>query len=163
VVDEALALRPDLVALTGDIVDGPVARLAADVAPLAELAHEGKAYFVLGNHDCYASADVWIAHFRKLGMRVLLNSHEVLHWCNARLLIGGVVDPAYGRVRPDARSAIDGASADLRLLLAHNPRLAPLGGEAGFDLQLSGHTHAGQFFPWTPELTLAASLRSDTQ
>jgi len=154
VVDEARALKPDLIALTGDIVDGPVERLANDVAPLAELARDGKAYFVLGNHDCYAGADVWVAHFRSLGMRVLLNSHEVISRGGARLLIGGVVDPAYGRVRPDARAAIAGGSGDLRLLLAHNPRLAQLGAEAGFDLQLSGHTHAGQFFPWTLAIRL---------
>jgi len=154
VVAEARALKPDLVALTGDIVDGPVARLAHDVAPLAELARDGKAYFVLGNHDCYAGADLWMAHFRSLGMRVLLNSHEVLTRRDARLLVGGVVDPAYHGVRPDARAAIAGGAADLRLLLAHNPRLAPIGAEAGFDLQLSGHTHAGQFFPWTLAIRL---------
>ena len=148
VVAEARALEPDLIALTGDIVDGPPARLAADVAPLAELAREGKAYFVLGNHDCYAGADVWVAHFRSLGMRVLLNSHEIIQRGAARLLVGGVVDPAYRRLRPQI--SLQGTpAADLRLLLAHNPRLAPLGAEAGFDLQLSGHTHAGQFFPWT--------------
>ena len=154
VVDEARMLKPDLVALTGDIVDGPVGRLASDVAPLAELAREGSAYFILGNHDCYAGADVWVAHFRALGMRVLLNSHEMAAKDGARVLVGGVVDPAYRHVRPDPRAAIDGGSADFRLLLAHNPRLAPLGAEAGFDLQLSGHTHAGQFFPWTLAIRL---------
>ena len=146
VVDETRALAPDLIALTGDIVDGPLARLAPGVAPLAELAREGKAWFILGNHDCYAGADVWIAHFRQLGMRVLLNAHEIVRKGSARLLIGGVVDPAYGRVRPGISIR---EPADFRLLLAHNPRLARLGAEAGFDLQLSGHTHAGQFFPWT--------------
>ena len=78
VVAKARALKPDLIALTGDIVDGPIARLAPDVAPLAELARDGKAYFVLGNHDCYAGADVWVEHFRSLGMHVLLNSHEII-------------------------------------------------------------------------------------
>jgi predicted MPP superfamily phosphohydrolase len=147
VVELTRSLRPDLVVLTGDIVDGPVERLAPHVAPLAELAKGGSAYFILGNHDCYAGAESWIAHFREMGMRVLLNSHEVVRKGNARLLVGGVVDPAYGRLRPEI--SIAGEPADFRLLLAHNPRLAPLGAAAGFDLQLSGHTHAGQFFPWT--------------
>jgi predicted MPP superfamily phosphohydrolase len=150
VVDLSRPLNPDLIVLTGDIVDGPVARLAPAVAPLAELAAGGKAFFILGNHDCYAGAESWIAHFRDMGMRVLLNSHEIVRRGSARLLVGGVVDPAYAKERPSADAAIAGAGpADFRLLLAHNPRLAPLGAAAGFDLQLSGHTHAGQFFPWT--------------
>jgi hypothetical protein len=57
-----------------------------------------------------------------------------------------VVDPAYGLLRPEISEP---EPADFRLFLAHNPRLAPLGAKAGFDLQLSGHTHGGQFFPWT--------------
>jgi uncharacterized protein len=148
VVDASRSLAPDLVALTGDIVDGALARLAPEVAPLAELARDGKAYFVLGNHDCYAGADIWGAHFRDMGMHVLLNEHTVVRKGTARLLVGGVVDPAYRRARPQI--SLDGApAADFRLLLAHNPRFAPRGAAAGFDLQLSGHTHAGQFFPWT--------------
>jgi len=77
VVDLSRSLRPDLVVLTGDIVDGPVERLAPHVAPLAELAKGGSAYFILGNHDCYAGADAWIAHWRQTGMRVLL-THSAL-------------------------------------------------------------------------------------
>jgi predicted MPP superfamily phosphohydrolase len=148
VVERALRLAPDLVALTGDMVDGPVERLAPHVAPLAALGAKGRAFFVLGNHDCYSGADAWIAHFSKMSMRVLLNEHAVLHKGAATLLVGGVVDPAY-RVRRPEISLEDAPRADFRLLLAHNPKLAPLGARAGFDLQLSGHTHAGQFFPWT--------------
>ena len=147
-VERARSLAPDLVALTGDMVDGPVERLAPHVAPLAELPRVAKTFFILGNHDCYAGADAWIAHFRALGAQVLLNSHAVLVKGAARMLVGGVVDPAYARARPEIAIPRD-AGADFRLLLAHNPRLAPLGARAGFDLQLSGHTHAGQFFPWT--------------
>jgi len=148
VVERARALAPDLVALTGDMVDGPVERLAPHVAPLAALAEGGRAFFILGNHDCYSGASAWIAHFRATGMRVLLNEHTVLRKGAAALLVGGVVDPAYHAQRP-AISLEDAPPADFRLLLAHNPKLAPLGARAGFDLQLSGHTHAGQFFPWT--------------
>ena len=143
VVDEVLQLKPDLVALTGDIVDGPVARLMHDVAPLAALS---PSYFILGNHDCYAGAESWMAHFREMGMTVLVNSSVVIKKGGARLLIGGVVDPAYRRLQPEIEIR---EPADFKLLLAHNPRLAPLGAKAGFDLQLSGHTHGGQFFPWT--------------
>jgi predicted MPP superfamily phosphohydrolase len=148
VVERVQALAPDLVALTGDIVDGPVDRLTPDVAPLAALAAEGRAFFVLGNHDCYSGAHAWIAQFRRMGMKVLLNEHAEFRKGTATLIVGGVVDPAYRDARP-AISLDDAADTQFRLLLAHNPKLAPLGARAGFDLQLSGHTHAGQFFPWT--------------
>ena len=148
VVERAQALAPDLVALTGDMVDGSVQRLEAEIAPLASLMESGKCFFVLGNHDCYSGARDWIAHFRRMGARVLLNEHTIFSKGAAALLIGGVVDPAYRDARPEI--SLEGApKADFRLLLAHNPKLAPLGARAGFDLQLSGHTHAGQFFPWT--------------
>ena len=83
-----------------------------------------------------------------MGVRVLLNEHAALHKGSATLVVGGVVDPAYRGARP-AISLDDAPNADFRLLLAHNPKFAPSGARAGFDLQLSGHTHAGQFFPWT--------------
>lgn len=143
VVDETRELRADIVVLTGDIVDGPVGKLAGDVAPLAALAN---AYFILGNHDCYAGAESWMAHFRQMGMTVLANASTVVRKGAARLLIGGMVDPAYRRLAPSIQIT---EAAEFKLLLAHNPRLAPLGAKAGFDLQLSGHTHGGQFFPWT--------------
>jgi len=148
-------LSPDLMALTGDFVDGPVARLAGEIAPLAGLQAPGGVFFITGNHEYYSGADEWIGHFRALGWRVLLNAHQMVEIRGARLLVGGVVDPAAriskGAInvpRPDLAAGQDQAAA-VRILLAHNPKLAPLGAAAGFDLQLSGHTHAGQFFPWT--------------
>jgi len=152
VVDMTRALAPDLVALTGDIVDGSVPRLAPHVAPLGALAGD-RAFLVLGNHDYYAGAERWTAHFETMGFRVLRNSHVTIARGAARLLIGGVIDfaarmrDASARPRPDL--ARDAAPAAYRVLLAHNPKIAPQAEEAGFDLQLSGHTHAGQFFPWT--------------
>lgn len=147
-------LAPDLIALTGDIVDGSVARLTRHVAPLAELEPKEKAFLVLGNHDYYSGAGPWIAQFQKMGLHVLLNSHALITRGSARMVVGGVVDPAVRLYdprqapRPDLAAAPEAGSA-FRLLLAHNPKLAPLAERAGFDLQLSGHTHAGQFFPWT--------------
>lgn len=152
VVRRCNTLGAHLVVLTGDIVDGAVARLAHDVEPLRGLRSVYGSIFILGNHDCYSGAGEWCAHFREMGMRVLLNEHWLLEHGDARLLVGGVTDPALKQSgqepRPDLAAA-PGVAADFRLLLAHNPSLAPLGERAGFDLQLSGHTHAGQFFPWT--------------
>lgn len=154
VVRLANALSPDIVALTGDLVDGSVARLAPHVAPLAELEPAGRVFFVPGNHEYYSGAKAWMAHFRTLGMRVLLNESVSLAHGGARMVVGGVGDPAarmYApgeQPRPELAVAPEAGRA-FRLLLVHNPKLAPLAEQAGFDLQLSGHTHAGQFFPWT--------------
>jgi len=147
-VARARVLAPDLVALTGDMVDGSVERLAPHIAPLSALAEGDRTFFVLGNHDCYSGAAAWVEYWRKTGVHVLLNEHTILRKGAATLLVGGVVDPAYRSARPEI-SLAGAPQADFRLLLAHNPGLAPLGARAGFDLQLSGHTHAGQFFPWT--------------
>lgn len=154
VVDIGNALEADLIALTGDIVDGSVSRLAAAVAPLAQLRARDGVVLALGNHDYYSGANAWSAHFRSLGIDVLRNEYRVLKRGDARLVVGGVTDPA-GQFekppevpRPDLAAGPPQLDAP-RILLAHNPKLAPLAERAGFDLQLSGHTHAGQFFPWT--------------
>jgi predicted MPP superfamily phosphohydrolase len=155
VVRMANALDADLVALTGDLVDGAVERLARQVEPLAELRAAARVFYVPGNHEYYSGAGPWLAHFRSLGFEVLLNEYATVSIRGARIIVGGVLDPAAARVlgplhvpRPDLAAGC-GEDAAFRLLLAHNPKLAPLAQAAGFDLQLSGHTHAGQFFPWT--------------
>ncbi len=148
VVERVRTLAPDFVALTGDMVDGAVERLAQDVAPLAALVVNYPVFFVLGNHDCYSGAREWISHFARMGARVLLNEHTVFRKGVATVIVGGVVDPAFADARPEI-SLENAPNADFRVLLAHNPKFAPLGAQAGFDLQLSGHTHGGQFFPWT--------------
>ena len=152
VVELTNAQQPDIVALTGDIVDGSVDALARHVAPLRDL--RARTFFILGNHDCYSGAAQWTAHFKAMGMDVLLNSGAWVAKGGAKLWVGGVVDPAARMADPGLvpradLAAAGGAGASCRILLAHNPKLAPLGARAGFDLQLSGHTHAGQFFPWT--------------
>ena len=149
VVRMANELKADLLALTGDFVDGSVPRLAPHVAALAELQPAERRFFVLGNHECYSGAAQWIEHFRASGLQVLLDEYRVLDFGGAKLVLGGVIDPATGRQPQPELAAGNGEGAALRVLLAHNPKIAPLAERAGFDLQLSGHTHAGQFFPWT--------------
>ena len=151
VVELAKSLDPDFVALTGDFVDGPVDRLGGHLQAFGEIAKHS--YFVTGNHEYYSGAGEWIAMFRKLGIPTLQNEHVVIERKHARLMIAGVNDPMARRYgddgAPDPQRAIAGSCTDFKLLLAHNPKIAPRAAEAGFDLQLSGHTHAGQFFPWT--------------
>ncbi|RPH44125.1 MAG: metallophosphoesterase [Burkholderiales bacterium] len=155
IVDAVNRLEPDLVAITGDLVDGGVPELAPHVAPLAGLRSRHGTFFVTGNHEYYSGAPAWIAALRGLGMRVLLNEHVVLRAGDASLVLAGVTDWSAGHFDPAQRSdpvaALAGAPADAgaRVLLAHQPRSAPGAAAAGFDVQLSGHTHGGQFLPWT--------------
>ena len=154
IVDVVNSLDVDLVAVTGDLVDGSVEQLAVHVEPLSHLRARHGAYFVTGNHEYYSGAVPWIAELRRLGLRVLLNQHVVLSHRGAPLLIAGVTDYSAHQFDPAQRSdpeaALAGAPPGLRprVLLAHQPRTAAAAADAGFDLQLSGHTHGGQFWPW---------------
>ena len=154
IVNKVNALGADAIAITGDLVDGSVQRLSLHTQPLARLAAPDGVYFVTGNHEYYSGAEEWIAEVRRLGVTVLLNKHVVRRRGAAALMIAGVADytahlfnPAH---RSDPRAAAAGApqDVDVRVLLAHQPRSAPEAAAAGFHLQLSGHTHGGQFFPW---------------
>lgn len=154
IVAQVNALGADMIAITGDLVDGSVRELAGHTAPLAALTAPHGAYFVTGNHEYYSGAAAWVIELRRLGLRVLMNEHVVLQHRGARLLVAGVTDYSAHRSDPQQRSdphtAMAGAPADVgvRILLAHQPRSAHAAEAAGFDLQLSGHTHGGQFLPW---------------
>ncbi len=154
VVDRVNALEADLVAITGDLVDGTVHELGPHVAPLAALASRHGTYFVTGNHEYYSGAHAWIVELRRLGVRVLLNEHVLLRHGGATLALAGVADWSAHHFdashRSDPQAAIAGLvdAAALRVLLAHQPRSAVAAARAGFHLQLSGHTHGGQFLPW---------------
>jgi predicted MPP superfamily phosphohydrolase len=147
-------LDADMVAVTGDLVDGSVAELAPEVADLARLSSRHGTFFVTGNHEYYHGAVPWIAELRRLGLRVLMNEHVVIEHHGEPLVVAGVADSSAHHFSPSHRSdphaAIAGAPARavMRLLLAHQPRSATAAAEAGFQLQLSGHTHGGQFWPW---------------
>ncbi len=154
IVDAVNDLEADMIAVTGDLVDGSVGQLARHTAPLARLCARHGAFFVTGNHEYYSGASAWVGEVRRLGLSVLMNEHVVLEHEGAAIVVAGVTDysahhfdPAH---RSDPAAAIAGAPSDagVRVLLAHQPRSAFAAAPAGFDLQLSGHTHGGQFFPW---------------
>ena len=154
IVQAVNALGADMVAVTGDLVDGSVHELGHHVAPLAELRSRHGTFFVTGNHEYYSGAAGWVVELRRLGLRVLMNEHVVLEHDTASLVVAGVTDHGAHHFEPSQRSdpqaAIAGAPphASMRLLLAHQPRRAEAAEQAGFQLQLSGHTHGGQFLPW---------------
>jgi predicted MPP superfamily phosphohydrolase len=154
IVDAVNALDADMIAVTGDVVDGSVKRLSSHTAPLGELSARYGAFFVTGNHEYYSGANAWVAEMQRLGLRVLLNEHVVLEHNGEAVVVAGVTDYSAHHFDPAQRSdpeaAIAGAPrrAGVKVLLAHQPRSAFAAAKAGFDVQLSGHTHGGQFFPW---------------
>lgn len=147
-------LNADAIAITGDLVDGSVRELASHVEPLAQLRARYGAFFVTGNHEYYSGERAWTRELRRLGLRVLMNEHVVVDHNDAKLVIAGVTDFSAHHFDPVNRSDPSAALADApldagaKILLAHQPRSAPQAAAAGFDLQLSGHTHGGQFWPW---------------
>jgi predicted MPP superfamily phosphohydrolase len=153
-VNRVNALGADMIAVTGDLVDGTVPQLAAHTAPLAGLSARHGAFFVTGNHEYYSGERAWTQELRRLGLRVLKNEHVVLQHDGAALVLAGVTDFSAHHFDPDQQSdpaaAIRGApaGAGARILLAHQPSSAEAAADAGFDLQLCGHTHGGQFWPW---------------
>lgn len=149
----ANSLSPDLIAFTGDLVDGTVGRLSEDVTPLSRLAAPLGAYFVTGNHEYYSGARVWIEEVRRLGLIVLENEHRIVGRGKGRLLVAGVNDFHAGRfyashASSPAKALIGAGRHHTRILLAHQPRSIFETALAGYHLQLSGHTHGGQYYPW---------------
>ncbi len=160
VVDTVNGLEPDMIAFTGDLVDGSVPYLRDDVAPMGQLSAPDGAYFITGNHEYYSGVLPWIDEVKRIGMIVLLNEHVVITRGNAQMTLAGVTDYTGGQFSPSHRSdphgAIAGApSSDLKVLLAHQPKSIYEASKAGYDLQLSGHTHGGQFFPGSTLARLA--------
>ena len=154
IVDAVNGLDADLIAVTGDLVDGSVLDLSRHIAPLGRLSSRHGTFLVTGNHEYYSGERAWTAEFTRLGLRVLLNEHVVVRHGGAPLVVAGVTDYSAHHFNPEQRSdpvaALFGAPTDAaaRILLAHQPRSASAAATAGFDLQLSGHTHGGQFWPW---------------
>jgi predicted MPP superfamily phosphohydrolase len=154
IVDAVNSLGADLIAVTGDLVDGSVKDLSPHIEPLGRLRARYGTYVVTGNHEYYSGEPAWTAEFRRLGLRVLLNEHVVVRHAGAPLVLAGVTDFSAHHFNPAQRSdpvaALSGAPSDaaVKILLAHQPRSAAAAANAGFDLQLSGHTHGGQFWPW---------------
>jgi uncharacterized protein len=154
IVEAVNRLKPDLVAITGDLVDGSVAELASQVEPLRRLVSREGSFFVTGNHEYYSGVDAWVAQLKRMGIRVLHNEHVLIGRGGSTLVLAGVPDFGgqhfHESHRSDPQLSLAGAPAGAaaRVLLAHQPRSAPAAARAGFDLQLSGHTHGGQFLPW---------------
>lgn len=147
VVAESNALKPDLVVITGDLVDGSVSARANDVRALGQLRAPDGVIAITGNHEYYGQYAQWMPAFRALGMQVLENSHTQVTRDGAGLTIAGVTDPVaarYGLPMPDLKAALAGADPKAPvILLDHRPVQARANAAQGVKLQLSGHTHGG--------------------
>jgi predicted MPP superfamily phosphohydrolase len=155
VVDKVNALKPDLITITGDMVDGSVEELSRHVAPIADLKAPLGVYFITGNHEYYSGVEAWCAHIASLGVRVLRNERVAIAAGEngGSFDLAGVDDwgsrqfPGEG---PDLPKALAGRDTGKTLiLLAHQPAAIHEAAEHGVDLQLSGHTHGGQIWPFT--------------
>ena len=146
VVERSNALRPDLVVITGDLIDGSPRARARDVAPLAGLAARHGVIASLGNHEYYFGAERWAHTIEGLGMRVLANRHVTIEHGGGVLTVAGVTDrvaPRFGMEGPDTARALAGARDAPVVLLSHQPIGVDGNAAAGIDVQLSGHTHGG--------------------
>jgi hypothetical protein len=153
VVDRANQVAPDLIVLTGDMVDGDVRSLADAVAPLAELSASQGVYLVTGNHEYYVGVESWLDEFTRLGVRVLRNERVSIGKGRDSFDLAGIDDynaAQFGRGHgADLDRALAGRDPDRELvLLAHQPRQVHDASRHGVGLQLSGHTHGGQIWPW---------------
>ncbi len=142
----------DAVVLTGDMSDGLPADLGELMKPICSLRQHDGIYFVTGNHEYYSSAQEWVEYFSENGVNVLQNSSSVIVRGDASLEIGGVNDHhAHQVVKEDRSSVADAFRGDkftTRILLAHQPLTIDKAVQYQVDLQLSGHTHGGQIFPF---------------
>lgn len=154
IVDKVNTLQAEVIAITGDLVDGRVEHLTEEVTPLAQLKATQGTYFVTGNHEYYSNAEPWLDRLRELEVDTLMNEHRVLQHKDSKLVLAGIADYSAHQFvdahRSDPHRAIANAPEDaaVRILLAHQPRSIFQALDAGYHLQLSGHTHGGQFWPW---------------
>lgn len=143
------AQNPHLIVLTGDIGDGPAKLHKLDADPLKNLRSELGVFYVTGNHEYYWNANDWMALFNNLKIIIVNNRAKVVNYQGSKVLVGGVPDPI-SQIAPNLAGILESVeNSDFKILLSHRPNIASEASLAGFDLQLSGHTHGGQFFPWT--------------
>jgi uncharacterized protein len=147
IVRELLQLHPDVLFIAGDLFDGTGVDLEPLTKPWAEFSAPFGAYFITGNHEQFTSPGKYLDAVRQSGIRVLENEKVVL---DGLQIVGvhyrdSVHEERFRSILQ--RIAVDRNTASI--LLVHNPNRLPLAEQAGISLQLSGHTHRGQFFPWT--------------
>ncbi len=142
--------HPNMVVITGDLVDHTISEIKEDLAPLQEI--QAPCYFILGNHEYFHNATEAIEHMRTLGIQVLLNEHVQIHDGEYHFNLVGLTDvigERIGEYPMDIAKAYKGLDETLpTLVLAHQPKTILRLSKRRCDLMLSGHTHGGQIFPF---------------
>ena len=147
-------LGADLVCHVGDIADGTVEVRELQASPLASANAALSRVYVTGNHEYFSEAEGWLDYMESIGWVALHNRHVIVERGGDRLVVAGVDDATAQSSgvrghRADLEAALAGADATLPvLLLAHQPKQVAQAVLAGVDLQLSGHTHGGQIWPF---------------
>ena len=154
IVNQISNLNPDLIAITGDMVDGSIDYLRKDLEPLSQVVASHGTYFVTGNHEYYSGAERWLDETDRMGFTNLVNENRLITINDQSIALAGVNDYRAHQIIPSHRSnpqaALKGINSEkVKILLAHQPSSIFQANEAGFDLQISGHTHGGQFWPFT--------------
>lgn len=151
VVEIVNSLEPDLVTMVGDLASTEAGAVRADAEPLRRIRSRYGVYFVTGNHEYYHGHEEWLEAADELGLRVLRNERVEIAHLGGALDLAGVNDREGSRYDdpPDYQAALgDRDPTRPVVLLAHQPVQVHRAAEYGVDLQLSGHTHGGQLFPF---------------
>jgi hypothetical protein len=153
-------VNPDLIAVTGDLVDGSVKHLSKDLQPFKDMVASHGTFFVTGNHEYYSGVDPWLDETDRLGMTNLINENRLISKEGAQIALAGITDFRAHQMkkghRSDPAKALGTIDEDMvKVMLAHQPNSIHAVHEVGVDLQLSGHTHGGQFWPFTYPTKLA--------
>ncbi len=153
IVQQVNSLKPDLIAITGDLVDGSIRLLSNEVTPIKNLKAKKGIFFVTGNHEYYSGVENWISEIEKFGIKVLNNENIKINDGNDSFYIAGVNDHEAKRFgekhAADFNKTLSGLDKNRKvILLAHQPIAVREAAEYGVDLVLSGHTHGGQIWPF---------------
>lgn len=165
VLNEISKVNPDMIAVTGDLIDGSVDHLKKDLEPFMDLSAPYGTYFVTGNHEYYSGVDQWLDETDRLGMINLVNSNTKIIKTNSEIVLAGITDYRAHQIKKSHRSnpelALQNIPNDkIKILLAHQPNSIYAVNKAGADLQLSGHTHGGQFWPFNYPTSLVNAYLS---
>ena len=153
IVDQVNDLNPDIIVITGDLVDGNTELLLDEITPLKDLKAREGIYFVTGNHEYYSGVEKWLAEIKRMGIIVLHNENVKITKEDKFFYLAGVTDKDGERYskhhKPDYEKALGSIENDkIKILLAHQPVQVNEAAKYGVDLMLSGHTHGGQIWPF---------------